>query len=189
MTGYDSHATSGPGWPELHTKIVDLPALATAVQQARQAGKTIVHCHGCFDIVHPGHIRYLQFARQQGDLLVVSLTGDAQIDKGPTRPYIPQELRAENLAALQLVDYVYVNPHPTAAQLIAAIRPDVYVKGHEYQNATDPGFVREQQAVEACGGRVIFSSGEVVFSSTKLIERLSQSQQLEYERLAAIALG
>jgi rfaE bifunctional protein kinase chain/domain/rfaE bifunctional protein nucleotidyltransferase chain/domain len=186
MTGYDPHASSGIGWAELHTKIVDLPALATAVQQARHGGKTVVHCHGCFDIVHPGHIRYLQFARRQGDVLVVSLTGDAQIDKGPTRPYIPQELRAENLAALQLVDYVYINPHPTAAELIAAIRPDVYVKGHEYQNSTDSGFVRERQAVEACGGRVIFSSGEVVFSSTKLLERLSQSQQLEYERLATL---
>jgi len=170
---------------DLHRKIVDLAALRQAVQTARQGGRTVVHCHGCFDIVHPGHIRYLQFARRQGDLLVVSLTGDCQIDKGPSRPYVPQELRAENLAALELVDYVYVDPYPTAAELISAIQPDVYVKGHEYQSSSDPNFLREREAVERGGGRVIFSSGEVVFSSTRLIEQFGQTASMEYHRLAS----
>ena len=87
--------------PDIHRKIVDLSDLLKRVAGARRRGLTVVQCHGCFDIVHPGHIRYLQFARRQGDLLVVSLTGDPDISKGKQRPYIPQELRAENLAALE----------------------------------------------------------------------------------------
>ena len=86
------------------SKIVSLDVLLAAMESARSAGKTIVQCHGCFDIVHPGHVRYLEFARQQGDVLVVSLTGDSDVAKGHNRPYIPQELRAENLAALSAVD-------------------------------------------------------------------------------------
>lgn len=182
-TDPDSPQQAGPD--DLDRKIVDLPSLLATVQNARQAGKTVVHCHGCFDIVHPGHIRYLQFARQQGDLLVVSLTGDSQVDKGPARPYVPQELRAENLAALQLVDYVLINPHPTAVELLAALRPEFYVKGHEYASSTNPDFARERQTVEGYGGRVIFSSGEVIFSSTSIIDRLGQSRQMENQRLAA----
>src|SRR3972149_6402823 len=91
-------------------KIVNQADLLAQVAVARAAGQTIVHCHGCFDIVHPGHVRYLEVPRRQGDLLVVSLTGDAQVGKGDQRPYIPEELRAENLAALEVVDLVYINP-------------------------------------------------------------------------------
>lgn len=165
------------------SKIVSLPELLAAAQAARQTRKTIVCCHGCFDIVHPGHLRYLQFARRQGNLLVVSLTGDASVDKGLQRPYIPQELRAENLAALELVDLVYVDPHATAAGLLRQLRPDVYVKGKEYQDSTDPGFLEERRAVEEAGGRVIFSSGEVVFSSSQLVESIAPQPELEAERL------
>ena len=178
----DDHMASG-GPSDVSGKILDVGALGAAIEAARLAGKTVVHCHGCFDLVHPGHVRYFQFARQQGDVLVVSLTGDSLIDKGPVRPYIPQELRAESVAALQFVDYVTIDPHPTAAELIQAIQPDVYVKGHEYQTSVDPGFARERQAVESYGGRVIYSSGEVVFSSTQLIERIGRSAQVELAKL------
>jgi rfaE bifunctional protein kinase chain/domain/rfaE bifunctional protein nucleotidyltransferase chain/domain len=167
-------------------KIVDESQLQAAVAQARAAGQTIVHCHGCFDIVHPGHIRYLQFAREQGDLLIVTLTADAAISKRELSPYIPQELRAENLAALELVDLVYVDPSPTAESVLAALRPDVYVKGREYESSQDAAFLRERRIVEASGGRVIFSSGETVFSSTKLIEQLPRDAALEHQRLALI---
>ncbi len=98
-------------------------------------------CHGCFDIVHPGHIRYLEFARKHGDLLIVSITSDAAIDKESDRPYIPEELRAENLAALSFVDLAYVDPNHTAEQVLQVIKPDVYVKGHEYQLSKDPRFL------------------------------------------------
>lgn len=156
--------------------------LLARVDDTRAAGQTVVHCHGCFDIVHPGYVRYLEFARQQGDLLVVSLTGDSDMGKGDLRPYIPQELRAENLAALQAVDLVYINPHPTACDLLEALRPDVYVKGHEYENSSDAGFLAERDIVLGHGGRVVFSSGDVVFSSTQLIELLGQHPELESEQ-------
>lgn len=176
--------------PDFQQKIVSLPQLQQRVASARREGKTVVQCHGCFDLVHPGHIRYLEFARRQGDLLIVSLTGDRQIGKGDLRPYIPQELRAENLAALVFVDLVYIDPNPTAEELLGAVRPDIYVKGQEYEHSTDPGFLAEQHAVESYGGRLIFSSGEVVFSSTKLIESTfagRSTPSLESERLRLLA--
>lgn len=163
------------------------PELLDQVATARLAGQTIVHCHGCFDIVHPGHVRYLEFARQQGDLLVVSLTGDSQINKGDQRPYIPQELRAENLAALEVVDLVYVDPEPTAVALLEDLRPDLYVKGREYEQNAHPDFAAERAVVERHGGRVLFSSGEVVFSSTRLIETIGETgSALADERLTLL---
>ena len=143
-------------------KIVNKTELLAQVAAARTAGQTIVHCHGCFDIVHPGHVRYLEFARRQGDLLVVSLTGDSQVGKGDQRPYIPEELRAENLAALEVVDLVYINPQPTAVDLLAELRPDIYVKGREYAGSLSPDFTAEREVIERHGGRVVFSSGDVV---------------------------
>ncbi|MGQ9650395.1 MAG: PfkB family carbohydrate kinase [Phycisphaerae bacterium] len=168
------------------SKIVTLPELLHRVAEARAAGKTIVHCHGCFDIVHPGHIRYLDFARRQGDVLVVSLTGDSQVSKDLQRPYIPQELRAENLAALEAVDLVYVNDRPTATDLLRQLKPDIYVKGREYEQNNDPGFLAERQVVSTYGGRVMFSSGDVIFSSTRLIEALSRDPALDIDRLTTV---
>jgi rfaE bifunctional protein nucleotidyltransferase chain/domain len=167
-----------------HRKILDLASLCAQRDSARRAGKTVVHCHGCFDIVHPGHIRYLQFAKQQGDLLVVSLTGDPHVGKGEGRPYVPQELRAENLAALEFVDYVYINPTSTAVDLLAALRPDIYIKGREYEHNHHPGFLKEKNSVEAYGGRVIFSSGDVVYSSSHIIDNYAQRLDLELEKLS-----
>lgn len=142
---------------------------------ARLEGRRVVHCHGCFDIVHPGHIRHLRQARQLGDVLLITITGDSGIGKGAGRPLIPQELRAENLAALDFVDWVYVEPAPTAVGLLADVRPDVYVKGQEYESNQHAGFAAEREAVEAGGGRVVFTSGDVVFSSTALIAGMAES--------------
>lgn len=168
-------------------KIVGARRLSEIIALARTnpdaARPTIVQCHGCFDIVHPGHIRYLQFARRQGDVLVVSITGDATIDKEPQRPQIPQELRAENLAALEFVDWVVIDPHPTAEAVLESLRPDVYVKGREYATSEDPRFLRERGVVESYGGRVIFSSGEVVFSSSRIIGAMGETDELSERRL------
>src|SRR5688500_5497025 len=136
---------------------------------ARAAGRTVVHCHGCFDIVHPGHIQHLQFARSLGDVLVVSVSADRHVNKGAARPLIPDDLRAASVAALQCVDCVYVNPDPTAVGLLEDLRPDVYVKGSEYERSADPRFLAEREAVVRHGGRVVFSSCDVVYSSTALI--------------------
>src|SRR5438552_502996 len=115
------------------TKICSLPRLLALREEARAAGRAVVHCHGCFDIVHPGHIHHLQIAKTYGDLLIVSLSADAQVNKGVNRPAVPEDLRAQSLAALECVDLVYVNPEPTAAELLEQLRPDVYVKGKEYE--------------------------------------------------------
>ncbi len=178
---------SQPSIRDYRRKIVGARRLAEIVRDARLdkdgLRPTIVQCHGCFDIVHPGHIRYLQFAQRQGDILVVSITGDATIDKEPQRPQIPQELRAENLAALEFVDWVVIDPHPTAEAILETIRPEVYVKGREYATSEDPRFLRERAVVESYGGRVIFSSGEVVFSSSQIIETIGTGDERSERRL------
>ncbi|MFN0136614.1 MAG: adenylyltransferase/cytidyltransferase family protein [Phycisphaerae bacterium] len=167
-------------------KIVTADTLAQQLRQQQAAGRRIVQCHGCFDIVHPGHVRYLQSACELGDVLVVSLTADAGISKGPDRPYIPQELRAENLAALEFVDWVVIDTHPTACELLETLRPDVYVKGREYATSSDSRFLREREIVERGGGRVVFHSGDVVFSSTQLIQNIESEHDLEECRLRAL---
>ncbi|MBL8877525.1 MAG: adenylyltransferase/cytidyltransferase family protein [Phycisphaerales bacterium] len=168
-----------------HAKILPIDELLIRLAPDRSSGKSVVHCHGCFDIVHPGHVRYLEEARRLGDILVVSLTGDQLVTKGPGRPYIPQELRAENLAALQFVDWVVIDPHPTACELIARLKPDIYIKGREYATSNDPRFLREKHNVEQGGGRVLFHTGDVVFSSTRLLAALQRDDLLESRRLRA----
>jgi rfaE bifunctional protein kinase chain/domain/rfaE bifunctional protein nucleotidyltransferase chain/domain len=154
-------------------KVCNLNRLLQIRTEARAQGRTVVQCHGCFDIVHPGHIQYLQFAKTQGDLLIVSVSADPQVNKGADRPLIPDDLRAASLAALECVDYVYVNPHPTAVELLEELQPDIYVKGREYQHNSDPRFLAERDTVTARGGKVVFSSGDVIYSSSALIGGMS----------------
>lgn len=167
-------------------KILSRERLLAARATARAEGRRVVQCHGCFDIVHPGHIRHLRQAKSLGELLLVTITGDATIAKGTGRPLIPEELRAENLAALDFVDWVYVEQRPTALELLEDVRPDVYVKGREYEFNADPRFAAERAAVERHGGRVVFSSGDVVFSSTALIAAMEQSIDPYHQRLAQL---
>ncbi len=172
--------------PSSAHKIHDLASLVSLRESARASGRRVVQCHGCFDIVHPGHVRHLRYAKALGDVLLVTVTGDAGIRKGEGRPLIPQELRAENLAALDFVDWVHVDQHETAAELLEAVRPDVYVKGREYESNRDPRFQKERETVERGGGSVVFSSGDVVFSSTALIGAMEQSVDPSHARLAAL---
>ena len=94
--------------------------------------KKVIMCHGTFDIVHPGHVRHLLYARSKGDILIASLTADAHIVKANFRPFVPQELRAFNLAALEMVDYVVIDSDPTPLKNIGIIKPDYFAKGYEY---------------------------------------------------------
>ncbi len=166
-------------------KIVSLKDLTARRDELRGQGKSVVQCHGCFDIVHPGHIRYLQFAREQGDVLVVSISGDDVVGKGVDRPYITEQLRAENVAAFEFVDYVVIDHNTWAGPILEAVRPDVYVKGKEYETNRDSRFAKESAFVESYGGKVIFSSGDVVYSSSYLINQFRDEWQLEANRLAA----
>lgn len=158
-------------------KIFNLDQLLALRAGAAADGRTVVHCHGCFDIVHPGHIHHLQHARSLGDVLVVTISSDHHVNKGMDRPLIPDDLRAQSLAALECVDWVCVNEYPTAVDLIERLRPDIYVKGREYESNHDPRFLAERETVLRHGGRVVFSSGDVVYSSTALIGRMQRTQQ------------
>ncbi len=166
-----------------HRKICNLDRLLGVRREARAAGRVIVHCHGCFDIVHPGHIQHLQYAKSLGDELVVTVSADSQVQKGVGRPLIPDDLRASSLAALECVDWVYVNPNPTATELLEQLQPDVYVKGKEYERNHDPRFLAERDAVTRHGGRVIFSSGDVIYSSTALISALEDRDAMTDEKV------
>lgn len=167
-------------------KILSRAQLSVLREHARAQGRRVVHCHGCFDIVHPGHVRHLRFARAQGDILLVTITADGQIAKGDGRPLIPQELRAENLAELDCVDWVFIDEHPTAERLLEFVQPDFYIKGAEYEFNDDPRFERERSTVERHGGRVVFSSGDVVFSSTALIAAMEHAIDPYHKRLTEL---
>lgn len=136
----------------------------------RPRKKKVVMCHGTFDIVHPGHIRQLIYAKSKGDILFVSVTVDKYLQKGPLRPYVPQELRALNLAAFEIVDYVLIDQNPMPIKNILELQPDYFVKGFEYAlNGILPRTKEEIEALSSYGGEMIFSPGDIVYSSTNLL--------------------
>jgi rfaE bifunctional protein kinase chain/domain/rfaE bifunctional protein nucleotidyltransferase chain/domain len=154
-------------------RVVTLEELARITAQARKAGKRVVQCHGVFDLLHLGHIRHFEAARAHGDVLVVTLTPDRYVNKGPHRPAFPEDLRAEAVAALDCVDYVAVNRWPTAVEALRLIKPTFYAKGSDYKRSSDDvtgGIRKEAAAVRAGGGRVVFTD-DIVFSSSHLINR------------------
>lgn len=166
-----------PVQPRYRDKLIGVAAFEKLREQLRLSGQTLSHCHGCFDIVHPGHVRHLHFAADQGDRLVVSLTPDRFVNKGPNRPMFNERLRAENLAALEFVDWVIVNDAPTSAELLGRIQPDRYIKGAEYEHNLDPRFEQERAIVEQHGGKVVFSPNDIVYSSSAIIESLRSIAQ------------
>jgi rfaE bifunctional protein nucleotidyltransferase chain/domain len=125
--------------------------------------RTVVMANGCFDIFHYGHLAHLEAAKVEGDWLIVALTGDAHVNKGPGRPVFSVDKRAAILRGLRCVDEVLINNCPTPRDIIQAVRPNIYVKGAEYR-----GKLPEQATVERYGGRVVFTD-TIVFSSTKLL--------------------
>lgn len=155
----------------LKRKVKSLDEVAAIAAEARSKDQRVVLCHGVFDLVHMGHVRHFQAARQEGDLLIVTLTTEQHVNKGPGRPIFNDALRAEMLSALEQVDYVAVSPHPSAETVIETIRPSVYVKGSDYVNPEDDvtGKIKdEREAVEKHGGRVVFTR-DITFSSSSLI--------------------
>ena len=154
-------------------KIKSIADLAVIVEERRMEGKKIVHCHGVFDLLHIGHIRYFEQARKMGDVLIVTLTPDRFVDKGPTRPAFRQTLRAEALASLHLTDYVAINEWPTAEETIRLLKPNYYVKGSEFKNVASDmtGKVgREKAVADEVGTKLVFTE-DIVFSSSNLINR------------------
>lgn len=154
-------------------KIKPLAELTEIAAAERAGGRRLVLAHGTFDLLHMGHVRHLEEARSHGDLLIVTVTADRHVNKGPGRPVFPQQLRAEMIAALAYVDWVAVNEAPTAEPVIRDLQPDIYAKGSDYQAAEDDvtgKIVDERMAVESHGGRIIFTD-DITFSSSELINR------------------
>lgn len=152
-------------------KILSLSELALRSRQLRAEGKCVVLCHGTFDLMHTGHIRYLQRAKQEGDVLLVTITADAFVNKGPGRPVFNEHLRAESLAALGCVDFVAINHAVSAVEALHEIQPSIYAKGSDYRSHSEDvtgNIAREQAAVEAHGGH-IFYTDEITFSSSNLL--------------------
>ncbi len=141
--------------------------------------KKVIICHGCFDVVHPGHIRHLAYAKSKADILVVSLTSDKHITKGTYRPHVPENLRALSLAAFDMVDYVVIDQNPTPLESIAKIKPDFFAKGFEYSDNMPKATQDEMSALETYGGEMIFTPGDVVYSSTKFLNTHLPSLQIE----------
>jgi rfaE bifunctional protein nucleotidyltransferase chain/domain len=162
-----------PSVAEPRDKVRTIEELGQIAQILRRSGKTVVHAHGAFDLLHLGHVRHLDAARRLGDVLMVTVTEDQFVNKGPGRPVFNEALRAEMLAALANVDWVGINSSPDAVSAINTIKPDVYVKGQDYQNPEGDvtgKITAERDAIEVHGGRLAFTGG-VAFSSSELINR------------------
>ena len=154
-------------------KVLDLDELAVRMAELARIGRVTGLAHGCFDILHLGHVRYLALARRHCDFLAVTVTPDAYVNKGPDRPVFPAEQRAEVLAALGMVDAVAVNRWPTATETLRLLAPRVYFKGMDrVLEAEDPStaMYAEAEVCRAAGGRVEFLD-EIVFSSSSLAKR------------------
>ena len=153
-------------------KIKNVIELEEIVKRLKRAGERIVLCHGCFDLMHPGHIKYFQAAKKMGDILVVTVTPDIYVDKGPDRPVFNQSLRADSIAALECVDYVAINKWPTAEETLKLLKPHIYVKGQEFESLQDKTgkLQKELKILKEIGAEMKFTH-EIVFSSTELLEK------------------
>ncbi len=155
------------------SKLLDLSAFRLEREKLKEKGKTLVFTNGCFDILHRGHVTYLQFARQQGDALIVGLNADASVSraKGPARPINNERDRAYVLAALECIDYVIIFEEDEPATLIGELIPDVLVKGSDWAH-----YVSGREIVEANGGRVVLADMVPGKSTTNTIAKLKETK-------------
>ena len=152
-------------------KIIDREKIANVVEELRAKGKKIVFTNGCFDIIHLGHIRYLREAKSKGDVLIIGLNSDESVRKikGEKRPIMEQEERAEILASLEMVDFVVIFDETAPDELIKLIRPDVHIKGGDYQS---PDELPEAELVRSLGGEVIIAGGVEGKSTSNIIKTI-----------------
>jgi cytidyltransferase-like protein len=156
-----------------------------AVIGSRPRKKSVIMCHGVFDVVHPGHVRHLIYAKSKADILIASLTADRFIDKGKYRPHVPQELRAANLAAFEMVDYVIIDQNKDPLENLSFLEPDLFAKGYEYSSeGVHPKTQKEIDIISSYGGEVIFTPGDIVYSSTTLINLAPPA--IKHEKLMTV---
>jgi D-beta-D-heptose 7-phosphate kinase/D-beta-D-heptose 1-phosphate adenosyltransferase len=154
----------------MQNKLKELDELKETLERLRNEGQRIVFTNGCFDILHAGHVRYLNAARQQGDLLVVGLNSDASVQriKGPRRPLVSQQQRAEVLAGLWCVEFIVIFDQPDPLAVIQTLRPNVLVKGEDWPDDQIVG----SDVVKADGGRVVRIPVVPDISTSRIIERI-----------------
>jgi len=159
------------------SKIVDLAGAQARVAEARAAGKTVSFANGCFDLLHVGHVRYLEGARAECDLLVVGVNGDGSVRrlKGEGRPVLPEADRALLVAALRVVDHVLVFSEDDVSRLLLALRPDVHCKGTDYTPETVP----EREVTRSYGGRVAIVGDAKRHDTRVLLERIRAGEKAE----------
>lgn len=166
-------------------KIKNLDVLAEIVYELKKQGKKIVHCHGVFDVVHFGHVRHFEDAKTQGDILIVTITPDRFIEKGPGRPFFNEEIRLKHLASFECIDYVALNKWDTAVETIKIIKPDVYAKGKEvlanakvdekdFKEKKVSNLDLEVEIVKSFGG-VLYLTDEITFSSSRIINQITSA--------------
>lgn len=162
-------------------KIITSQNLTRKIKRIR-AKKKVAMCHGVFDVVHPGHVRHLAYVKSKADILIVSITSDKFINKGVYRPHVPQLIRASNLAAFEMVDYVIIDNNKEPLSNILKIKPNFYAKGFEYSKSNmTPETLKEMNILKKIGSKMIFTPGDVVYSSSKLIESLNPN--IVFEKL------
>ncbi len=157
-------------------KIVPRGEVEVLGRQLREAGHRIVFANGCFDLFHVGHVRYLEGARQQGDVLVVGVNSDRSVRtlKGEGRPLMPEEARAELLAAMESVDFVVIFDGLTAENILRDLRPHVHCKGTDYTEATVP----EREVVRSWGGQVVIAGDSKDHSTRDLLARIARLKKI-----------
>jgi len=155
------------------TRILEPTNLLAVVEAAKRKGNRIVLANGCFDVLHVGHIRYLEAAKALGDVLLVAVNSDKQTRrlKGDGRPLVPQDQRAQIVSALQAVDFVTIFDEPTVSQLLLALKPHVHAKGTDYTEDTVP----ERDVVRSFGGLVAIVGDPKNHSSSEIIDKVSES--------------
>ena len=159
-------------------KITNIKQLKKIIKKFKK--EKVILCHGVFDVVHPGHIRHLIYAKTKADILIVSLTADKYINKGIYRPHIPEDLRALNLAAFEMVDFVVIDKNETPIENISFLKPDYFAKGFEYTAKGLPkATIQESKVVESYGGKMIFTPGDVVYSSSNFLSNFLPHIQME----------
>ncbi len=152
------------------TKLRELPELKAIVETLKNSGSKIIFTNGCFDVLHVGHVRYLQDARSQGDVLIVGLNSDASVQrlKGKGRPILDQNARAALLSALECVDHILIFEDGTVDRLLIELRPHIHCKGSDYT----PDSVPEKETVKSYGGSTSITGGEKVQSTRWLFEEI-----------------
>ena len=158
----------------MKNKIVKLDVLIKSIISKREEGKVIVATSGCFDILHAGHVQYLEKARECGDVFVLFLNSDKSVRqlKGPERPIVPEEQRAEVVAGLGCIDYVCIFNEMTPSEIIEKVKPDIWVKGADYQGVDIP----EKKIIDTYGGIIRYIDFKEGCSSTNIIERIRELQ-------------